>query len=328
MNSELPGNAETNMESEAEAPVPAASPPQSSGAGGLRGIWLLALLILAFAGGIAATLWTLPALQNWWNGDENGQAVNGNEAQVLNESAPDDAEAARQASATSLGVATLEARLAAVSARLDAISEQASSAGGNAARAEGLLIAFAVRRALDRGSALGYLEGELRLRFGDSQPRAVATIINAAHAPVTIADLQGGLDEIVPALLGTNGRKLDWWTATKRELASLVIIRKENEPSPVPQRVIERTRLLISVGRVDDALKEIERLPDHEEADNWVQMARKYNEARRALDVIEAAAILEPRSVPVAKRTAGGQTMQVAPPPPEAPKPDTDSGGT
>src|SRR3546814_3562519 len=33
-----------------------------------------------------------------------------------------------------------------------------------------LLIAFAARRALDRGLSLGYLEAQLRLRFGDDQP--------------------------------------------------------------------------------------------------------------------------------------------------------------
>lgn len=326
MSSEFPDHGDTRLDSGPVVPARAGSAPRR---GGLRGGLLLFLLVAAFAGGIAATLWTLPALQQWWNRDSGDQAAADNGMQpLLDESGPGRAGTPSAASATSLGVATLEARLAAVSARLDAISEQASSAGGNAARAEGLLIAFAVRRALDRGSPLGYLEGELRLRFSDSQPRAVATIINAAHAPVTIADLQAGLEDITPALLGTDGDRRDWWTATKQELANLIIIRKASAPSPVPQKVIERARLLIAGGRVDDALQEIERLPDHGEADNWVQMARKYNEARRALDVIEAAAILEPRSVPVAKRTTG-QTMQVAPPPPEAPKPESpeNSGG-
>lgn len=316
MNNEFPDQIDKGAN---PAPSFPPQPPPMPGKNGLRGGWLLVLLLIAFAGGIAATLWTLPALQHWWSPDGSDQTAADNGAQpLLDGDATDPAETGRAVPATSLGVATLEARLAAVSARLDSISEQATNAGGNAARAEGLLIAFATRRALDRGSSLGYLEGELRLRFGDTQPKAVATIINAANAPVTIADLQAGLDEVAPDLLGTGGEKTGWWTATKRELANLVIIRKAGAPSPVPQRVIERARLLISVGRVGEALREIERLPDHGVADNWVQMARKYNEARRALDVIEAAAILEPRSVPVAKR-GSGQTMQVAPPPPEAP---------
>jgi len=327
MTSELPGHADPSVDPGLAATSPSPAAPlradrQDRPKGGLRGGWLLMLLLVAFAGGIAATLWALPRMQPWWSQDSAEQTAGDNQAQpLLNESAAAGGSAGSPAQApTSLDVATLEARLAAVSTQLDVITEQASNAGGNAARAEGLLIAFAARRALDRGAALGYLEGELRLRFGNSQPRAVATIINAANAPVTIADLQAGLEDVTPALLGTDGVKRDWWTATKQELANLVIIRKAGAPSPVPQKVIERARLLILVGRVDDALHEIERLPDHKAADNWVQMARKYNEARRALDVIEAAAILEPRSIPVVKRPAGGQTMQVAPLPPEAPR--------
>ncbi len=320
MTSELPGHADPSVDPGLAATSRADRPDRPKG--GLRGGWLLILLLVAFAGGIAATLWALPRMQPWWSQDSAEQTAGDNQAQpLLNESAATGGSAGSPAQApTSLDVATLEARLASVSTQLDVITEQASNAGGNAARAEGLLIAFAARRALDRGAALGYLEGELRLRFGNSQPRAVATIINAANAPVTIADLQAGLEDVTPALLGTDGVKRDWWTATKQELANLVIIRKAGAPSPVPQKVIERARLLILVGRVDDALHEIERLPDHKAADNWVQMARKYNEARRALDVIEAAAILEPRSIPVVKRPAGGQTMQVAPLPPEAPR--------
>lgn len=274
----------------------------------------VAIIAVAFLGGIVATLWATPRIQSWWQGTNAEQSVvTDNQALLANdiEEATTDA----RSDQASLNVASLEARLAAVSAKLDSISEQAAGAGGNAARAEGLLVAFAVRRALDRGAPLGYLEGELRLRFGDAQPRAVATIINAASAPITLADLQQSLDDVAPKLLGTEA-KSDWWTATKRELANLVIIRKAGEPSPTPQKALERARLLIASGRVDAALKEIERLPDHQDADDWLQMARQYNEARRALDVVEAAAILEPRSVPVTPRAGGPTNMQVAPPPP------------
>lgn len=279
---------------------------------------LLLPLLIAFAGGIAATLWAAPRIGNWWNGTGEEQASTFNDTQALLGGEGGNGESSAQVPNPSLDVATLEARLAAVSAKLDAISEQAAGAGGNAARAEGLLIAFAVRRALDRGSPLGYLEGELRLRFGDSQPRAVATIVNAAAKPVTIADLQAGLDDVSPELLGS-GEKVDWWTATRREIANLIIIRKADEPSPLPHKAIERAKLMMSAGRIDAAIKEIELLPDHDAADNWLQMARQYNEARRALDVVEAAAILEPRSIPVSSRAGGPTNMQVAPPPPVVP---------
>src|SRR3546814_8195783 len=86
--------------------------------------------------------------------------------------------------------AALTTRVSELEDRIPRINVQAQAASGNAARAEGLLIAFAARRALDTGGPLGYIEGQLRLRFGRAQPRAVATIINAAREPVTLQDLQ------------------------------------------------------------------------------------------------------------------------------------------
>jgi len=289
-----------------------------------RGGLTLALLIIAFAGGIIATIWGIPVLQKWWSGSDTATTTTSSKTQALvsasstgaaSTTAAQQQPAAAPESINSLSVATLEARLAAVSAKLDAISTQAAGAGGNAARAEGLLIAFATRRALDRGSPLGYLEGELRLRFGEAQPRAVTTIVNAANQPVTLADLQSGLDDITPVLIG-QGNGQDWWTTTKRELANLIVIRNANEPSPVPRKIVRRAKQLLSTERVDNAVEEIERLPNREGASEWLQIARQYNEARRALDVIEAAAILEPRSIPTSARPAGQTNVQAAPPPP------------
>lgn len=324
MNSDIPGQPGPSVDpvvpgatAPAYSPAP---PPYPAPRGSSRPGWLIpALVLVAFGGGIGATLWGMPKIETWWKGDVSTEAVSdGNSTQALLDGKPDSTRPPRPAlplDTDPLSVTALETRLVTVSARIDAISGQASTAASNAARAEGLLIAFATRRALDRGAPLGYLEGELRLRFGDSQPRAVATIINASHAPVTIGDLQAELEEVGPALIGTGEGKSDWWTATRRELANLIIIRKADAPSPVPQQVIERAKLMISSERVNAALQEIERLPNHEKADSWIQMARKYNEARRALDVIEAAAILEPRSIPAGTRTEGS-AAQVAPPPP------------
>lgn len=261
-----------------------APPPRKS-----RKTLVIALLLLAFVGGICATIWAAPRLGGWLGSSTDTETpvpmadIAGNAMPAASQTAPQTLPA-------------LEARLAAVSAKLDTISRQAEDAGGNADRAEALLIAFAARRALDRGVPLGYLEGELRLRFADAQPRAVATIINAAASPVTLADLQARLSDLAPMLIGTS-EKADWWSAAKRELSSLIIVRKAGAPSPEPQRVMERAQMMLSSGRVDAALGEIERMRNHEKADSWLQMARQYNEARRALDVIEAAAILEPKRI-------------------------------
>ena len=86
--------------------------------------------------------------------------------------------------------ATLAGQLTALEARTAAVSSDAMAAGGQATRAEGLMVAFAARRAIDRGVGLGYIEEQLRLRFGRAQPRATAAVIQASHQPVTIEDLR------------------------------------------------------------------------------------------------------------------------------------------
>ena len=251
-----------------------------------RATLIMVLLLIAFVGGAIAAIWGAPVIKAWLD-----RANEGEQATLAADTAATTAQDLKTAT-------ELEARLAAVSAKLDTISQQAANAGGNAARAEALLIAFAARRALDRGAPLGYLEGELRLRFADAQPRAVATIINAAASPVTVPDLQMRLGELTPALAGT-GASTDWWTAAQQEISSLIIVRKAGAPSPEPRKVVERAQTLLASGRVDAALSEIERMRNHDKADGWLQMARQYNEARRALDVIEAAAILEPKRIPL-----------------------------
>ena len=206
----------------------------------------------------------------------------------------------------------LEVRLEELNDRLTRITVDAQAASGNAARAEGLLVAFAARRALDTGTPLGYIEGQLRLRFGQAQPRAVATIINASREPVTLFDLEAGLDDLSPELRG-DATTENWWTAFKREARELVIIRKSDTPSPQPDQQMSRAKRYLHAGRVNDALAEVEAMPGRPAAEQWVQMARRYREARRALDVVETAALLEPRAMRAGDGSTVAQESPLAP---------------
>lgn len=181
--------------------------------------------------------------------------------------------------------------------RITEISQQSQAAAGNADRAEGLLVAFAARRALDRGVALGYIEGLLRQRFGDSQRQAVATIITASRQPVTLEELQTGLQEVGPSLIG-GGPDQDWWTALRAELGELVSIRKSGTPSTLPAERLQRAKRRLDAGQVDVALAEVLRMPGQANAAAWIADARRYVSARRALDRIETAALLDPRNPP------------------------------
>ncbi|WIW88356.1 MULTISPECIES: hypothetical protein [unclassified Sphingobium] len=266
---------------------------------------MLILMLLAFALGVALTVWAWPQVQRRW-GTPQVQPVaslpmpGGSMATV--QPRPLTADAAQM----------LDGRVVQLEERLTRITVEAQAASANAARAEGLLVAFAARRALDNGAPLGYIEGQLRLRFGQAQPRAVATIINAAREPVTLEDLRAGLSDIGHALT-TPPADAGWWTALEHEARALVTIRKASTPSPRPEAAYDRALRYLAGGRVSAALAEVEHMPGRSVAERWVQMARRYMEARRALDLIETAAILEPRTLRSTEGAPVAQTSPLAP---------------
>lgn len=209
----------------------------------------------------------------------------------------------------------LPARLAQLESRIDRVDQASRDAVGNADRAEGLLVAFAARRALDRGVALGYIEGLLRERFAETQRTAVAIVITAARRPVTLEQLRQGLDDLGPNLTASAPRD-SWWTAMRRELGNLITIRRAGSTSTVPSERLDRARDRLEAGQVDVALAEVLRLPGQERAAGWIANARRYVAARRALDAIETAALLDPaRGVPA----AGAPPPPLAVAPPAAP---------
>ncbi|WP_338467918.1 mitofilin family membrane protein [Novosphingobium sp. ZN18A2] len=187
------------------------------------------------------------------------------------------------------------AKLAALEARMAELNRQADAASGNATQAEALLVAFAARRMIERGQPLGYLEGQLRLRFGESQPGAVKRVIEAARNPVTIDELSQGLAAMGPELVGSVPDESSWsWL--KRQLGELVVIRHDDKPSPAPKKRLERARLFLAGGRVDAAIAEVERLPGREIAGDWIAQAKSYVATQQALDQLETAAILSPQA--------------------------------
>ncbi|MDB5721785.1 MAG: hypothetical protein JWP15_2403 [Alphaproteobacteria bacterium] len=182
-----------------------------------------------------------------------------------------------------------------VEQRVAQLDLQSRSAAGNADRAEALLVAFAARRALDRGVSLGYIEGLLRQRFAPTQPQAVGTIIASAQNPVTLQQLQEDLVDVAPRLTGGSPDQ-SWWDAFKTELAGMIIVRKTGTPSPLPSERLRRARRSLETGQVTVALAEVLRLPARNNAADWIAKARRYIIARQALDTIETAALLEPRA--------------------------------
>ena len=203
---------------------------------------------------------------------------------------------ATPAPAIAAAQATLEQRFADLDARLTRLDLQAQAASGNAARAEGLLIAFAARRMVERGAPLGYLEDQLRLRFANAQPNAVETIIASAGQPVTLDALSGQLQALAPDLAGAPASE-SGWQRMKRELSGLFVIRREDAASPAPQNRLDRARLLLEAGRIDDAITQVQLLPGAASAREWTATARRYSATQKALDLIETTALLESRNL-------------------------------
>jgi hypothetical protein len=214
---------------------------------------------------------------------------------------PPSASAAPATPGTPVILSAVDARVSEIEARIARVDLRAAAAGGNAGRAEGLLIAFAARRAIDRGAGLGYIEGQLRDRFGASQPGAVAAVIAAAQNPVTVATLRQTLDASAATLTG-GGKDESWWSRASRTLSTLVVVRSESAGPSDPNDRIARARLMLDGGQVDGALAEVARLPGASQANGWMTAARRYVAAHQALDIIETTAIMPtpPGSLPTA----------------------------
>jgi hypothetical protein len=280
---------------------------------------LVALPLVAFIAGIAAMAWVLTR----WDAAAEliGIRPGPPPQQVLPAAPPPAALVSPQPNAAAVAPETQRLvidpettrRVARVEQRIDEIETQSRAAAGNADRAEGLLVAFAARRALDQGVPLGYIEGLLRQRFGDRHRQAVATIITASRQPVTLEELQEQLQEIGPELTGV-GPNQNWWTALKAELGGIVAIRKEGTPSTMPAERLRRATRRLESGQVAVALAEVLRMPGRENAQDWIAKARRYVAARRALDAIETAALLEPHIPPP------NATTREAVPPPVSPR--------
>lgn len=184
-----------------------------------------------------------------------------------------------------------EQKIADLQNRVAAVESATQRAEGSAGRADALVIAFAARRAIDRGVALGYLENLLVDRFGQDHRAAVATVITASHQPVRLDDLVTEYDALGPDLR-RGGPQDSWWTNLKRELGDLVEVHSAERPATNPEAEYQRARQRLVSGDVDQALAETMRLPGAARAGDWVTKARRYILAHRALDEIESGALM------------------------------------
>ncbi|GAC1612984.1 MAG: hypothetical protein NVS3B27_09640 [Novosphingobium sp.] len=230
------------------------------------------------------------------------------------------AEQAELAARTSAGLAQDNERIAALEQRIDVLSRAADAAAGNATHAESIMVAAAARRAVERGEPLGYLANQLRLRFAVAQPDAVERVIAAAARPVTLSYLSAELERLAPTLKGAPAES--GWSWVRRETSDLFTIRRNDRLAPDPEARLQRARLYLVNGRVDMAVGEVNQLPGRAAARTWLGQARDYQIATRALDMIEASAVISASPLARATQPAGPPPrVTTAPQPSAAPAP-------
>jgi len=261
--------------------------PSATGArGGLKLKHIALLLFVAFAGGGIAT---------WWLADEYGLLGASGPAAV---SGLDSGNAPRAAG----NVAPAPAALGTTGDNMDQVPPvllTGTVPSADSARGEGLLLTYVVRRTLDEGAPLGYLSEQLRLRFGASQPQAVATVISAAQAPVTRDMLRTELAALEPALI-MNNKDEDLWTTIKREFSELFVLRMDGTVTVAPNQRFVRAEALVEAGDIKASMADIALLPGADSARAWLARAKRYDDARTALKQLEEMALVRPLAAPVA----------------------------
>ena len=184
-------------------------------------------------------------------------------------------------------------KIGALEARLAAVESATRETAGSFDRADALLIAFAARRAIDRGVPLGYLEGLLVNRFGAGHQYAVARVITAARAPERLDRLTDDYRGLAKVLRG-GAPDEGWMTSLRRQVGSLANIRYADNPSPRPRARYDRALAALESGEVPAALAETQRLPaaPYPAVQAWTERARRYVATQRALDELESAALV------------------------------------
>lgn len=241
--------------------------------GGIKFKHILFLLLIAFGGGAGLS---------WWLADRYGWLDS-------------DPVAVAASTAPTKGLSADRPNVAPLVEPLSPSAMDSAIAAGNTARAEGLLVAIAARRAIDAGTPLGYLSDQLRLRFGANQPQAVLTILQASATPVTVQALQSELTAL-ENLLVTGSPEETVWATIQREFSELFVLRKSDSPSPAPTQRMLRAHALVESANLRGAIAEISVMPGASApaAQAWLTRAKRYDDTRKALDVLERSALAAP----------------------------------
>jgi hypothetical protein len=269
------------------------------------------IILLVVAAVVAAAAWYA-----WQSGTFKFASSEETPAPLLAPVSPA-TQSAAIAAANDAALSGATAKVYALEQRLAELNQQAASAAGQASHAEALLVAFAARRAIERGQPLGYLETQLRVRFGDGQPNAVNRVISAAQKPLTVPMLSEQLAQLEPQLIGGSATE-GGWSWISRQMSELFVIRHESATSPTVENRVQRAREAMAGGRIASAIAEVERMPGKDAAREWLTRARELIITERALDQLETASLAFPLTPQIAAPAPAPSALPSPSPEPSA----------
>jgi hypothetical protein len=88
-------------------------------------------------------------------------------------------------------------------------------------------------------------------------------------------------------------------------------LRRDGGNALAPTQRLVRAQVFVEAGMLLQAMEEVAALPGASAAQSWMVRAKRFGEARKALDRLEQTALIRPVMVPVA-----------APPPVQTPLPE------
>lgn len=186
-------------------------------------------------------------------------------------------------------IATLSATQEADRARTEAANANAVAA---AERAQAMLTLVLVRRAVDAGQPLGPLDAALRRAFEASQPDAVKAVAALGTAPVSLASLRRGFNNLRP-IIGvrpTADQRQNWWETLTTTISAAVSSPAPGSPLAAP----EAANAALARGDYVAAANHMRRLPAPrpQALANWLAAADRLQAGNQALAMLETTTLL------------------------------------
>jgi hypothetical protein len=158
----------------------------------------------------------------------------------------------------------------------------------DSAHTEAMLLAIAARRAVENGKSLYTLLPRLQKAFGQTNPKALATLAESGEQPLSNAALLAEFETLGPQLARPAGTG---WDRIRYELETLFVIRRgDRAPSPSSAR-LERIKQNLILGETATALRLVRGLPGAPNGADWIAKANKAVAVKVALDTLDNAAM-------------------------------------